>query len=209
MYSRAPPTFPQPSNHGTHPYAGYRGRHGDMENDFDNWDRENHFGPPVSAPDLQDVPPPQVPQDISSKRKTNGAESADEGKSTVPEVRFTLPRTQSNGRNTAVPPGTKFETDASSTELQKARDKLESLMKKKDEAEKAKNTSLASDLTYYAIPEMRERIEKLEGGEQEDKRSTFVRKQARPPPTAVAEMESSESSDGEHDSKVVEMDGSE
>ena len=191
MYPRAPPMVPQPSNDRTHPYPGYRGWHTDMENGFDNWDRKNHFGASVSAPDLQDVPLPPAPQNIGSKSKIVGAESADEGKSTVPELRFTLPRTQSSWRNTAVPSSTKPETDASRIELQQAKDKLGPLMKMKDEAERAKNINLASDLTSYTIPEMRGQIEKLERGKQEDKRTAPIQKQARAPPAEI-ETESSE-----------------
>ena len=45
-------------------------------------------------------------------------------------------------------------------ELVELRRKLEAATKKKEEAEKAKDIATASDLTYYAIPELQERIER-------------------------------------------------
>ena len=106
-----------------------------------------------------------------------------------------------------MPPRTEPETDPSALELHQAREKLEQLLKKRDEAEKANDISTASDLTYYAIPDMRDRIEKLDGGKKKDQKPTPQRNQARAPPTEV-KTESSGSSDEERGSKAHDSDAS-
>ena len=111
-----------------------------------------------------------------------------------------------------MPPRTEPEPNPIALELQQTREKFEQLLKKRDEAEKAGDVPTASDLTYYAIPDMRDRIEKLEGGlkkvqEPKSQQPNLQRKQARAPPTEV-KTDSSGSSDEERGSKVDDNDAS-
>lgn len=89
-------------------------------------------------------------------------------KRTRPELRFALPRAQFASSTTdiakeAQPSPAKSEVPASRTddELQKARQRLEQVNKRKEEAEKARDLSTASDIIYYAIPDLKAQIEKL------------------------------------------------
>lgn len=84
------------------------------------------------------------------------------------EVRFTLPQAQlaSSAADTAKeaqpsPAKPKVPTTKTDDKLQKARQKLEQLKKKKEEAEKANNLTTASDIMYYAIPELEMQIKDL------------------------------------------------
>ncbi|MCJ1426226.1 hypothetical protein MMC29_004129, partial [Sticta canariensis] len=52
-------------------------------------------------------------------------------------------------------------TNAREKELEKLKEKLEILKKRRDEAEEAKDLEIAADLTYYAIPDLNQRIEIL------------------------------------------------
>ena len=109
-------------------------------------------------------------------------------------------------------PRTEPEPNPIALELQQAREKFEQLLKKRDEAEKAGDVPTASDLTYYAIPDMIDRIEKLEGRLKKDQepksqQPNLQRKQARAPPTEV-KTDSSGSSDEERGSKVDDNDAS-
>ncbi|KAI4280602.1 MAG: hypothetical protein L6R38_004336 [Xanthoria sp. 2 TBL-2021] len=52
-------------------------------------------------------------------------------------------------------------TNKTDDELQKSHQKLAQLTRRKEEAEKAKDLTTASDLTYYAIPDLEARIKVL------------------------------------------------
>lgn len=204
----APPAYPNPYT--GNPYAGYYDSNIDKENPFLNSqlrNSENYHGPFVPAPGVQDLSLSTPAQNGDLARKAFRVEHAIKDKPVEPELRFTIPGSKPSLRPAPVPPSHEPETDASALELRQARDKLEQLLKKKDEAEKAKNLDMASDLTYYAIPDMRRRIEELERSRQEDQKSSSERKQVHAQPAEV-ETDSSGSSDGERGSKAHESDAS-
>ncbi len=87
---------------------------------------------------------------------------------TGPEVRFTLPRAQpafatSDTAKVAQPNPDQPNIPPTSTgeELEKARHRLEQLIKRKVEAQKIKDLGMASDIIYYAIPDLEEKIGRL------------------------------------------------
>lgn len=177
-----------------------------------NWNSDNYQGPIASAPRLQDLPLPTSPANRYPAKKVVAVQPVIESKPIEPEVRFIFRGGKSSLHNTTMPPRTEPETDPRALKLQQAREKLEQLLKKRDEAEKANDISTASDLTYYAIPDMRDRIEKLEGGKKEDQKPKSQKptpqgKQARAPPTEV-KTDSSGSSDEECGSKANDSDAS-
>lgn len=133
--------------------------------------------------------------------------------SAAPEVRFTLPRADFNGQLSP-----KRDTNAREEyrnrkgrrrekELKEAREKLENLKEKRDAAEKANNIALAADLQYYAIPEINERIKRLVQEKKEDEENNPAQQKAHAPHTEI-ETEN-ESSDGDHEPRADEIDGSE
>lgn len=107
--------------------------------------------------------PIKIPPPVEVKRQEQDAM-----KTTRPEVRFTLPRTQlvsstaetakEAQKSPAKPDNLRSKTD---DELQKAHQRLEQVKKRKEEAEKAKDLATAADLTYYAIPDLEADLEKL------------------------------------------------
>lgn len=85
-----------------------------------------------------------------------------------PELRFTRPRAQLG----SIPAGSILTTEPSAAvpivlstktddELLKARQKLEQMKKRKVEAETVNDLITASDITYYVIPDLEARIERL------------------------------------------------
>lgn len=82
----------------------------------------------------------------------------------------------------------------SQSELRVALDKIEILKKKKEEAEKAKNYANASDLAYYAIPEMEERIAGLKRDKEKNGKADSAKNSQQAPRTEIET--DSESSDG-------------
>jgi len=169
MYPSNPQRYPPtrgPWNHSRPTYAGHR-----------SWADHEPIRPDTSAP--FHVPSPLVHTrgrsfirpDVRPPPALSSTEVERQGKNGTgtarPEVRFTLPRLASSTRDTANEarkspaksdvPGTKVEK-----RLNEARQKLEKLTKRKEAAEKAKDTSTAADLTYYVIPDLKMQIEKLE-----------------------------------------------
>ena len=71
----------------------------------------------------------------------------------------------------------KYESEkARSKSIQDAKIKLDSLKVKRDEAERSGDTQTAADLEYYAIPETKTLIERLEiDRAQADAESPFLR----------------------------------
>ena len=193
-------TFPPPSNDGRHPSVAYPYGHIKKEAPLSNLDTSSYSGSSVPPPEISGIPKPAAAHNNNSERKASGVQRTKEGKPIQPDLRYTLPhRTPTfSFPNIDVQLDTTPEMDASALELklQQARDKLEQLMEKRDEAKKAKNTMVASDLTYHAIPDMRWRIEELERGKQENEEQSFEHLRAHARPTEV-ETDSSRSRDGE------------
>lgn len=137
--------------------------------------------------------------------RPNRTERTQEGKpGAAPEVRFTLPRLTTT-RPVASPPklplpSRKADTSMAAKELQEASEKLERLKKRKDEAEKTNDIQVASDLKYYAIPDLEMRIKALKraGPEKGDIKPTSTadqRQNSVPPPSAVVETDTESSGD--------------
>ena len=172
-----------------HPDSNYQHRHGYHE----PYDVSNFPSVPPSAA------PPVRPPHPDSKTQANDSLTAKDDKPATSEVRFTLPHRDSRP-SPAIEPNLSahLSPETKRTELQTALDKLELLNKKKEEAEKSKDVMTASDLTYYAIPELQGRIEKLKKAQQEDKpKIPAAKKPDRAPHTEVET--DSESSDGSED----------
>lgn len=73
-------------------------------------------------------------------------------------------------------------TKAREKKLEKLKEKLEILKKRRDEAEKAKDLELLADLDIYAIPDLNHQIEILMRGKEDEKTSPAQPKpHARPP----------------------------
>ncbi|KAL8724345.1 MAG: hypothetical protein Q9181_006866, partial [Wetmoreana brouardii] len=134
---------------------------------------------------------------------------------TRPEVRFTLPRAQLasgivDASKETKPNSTEPELPTSKTddELQKARQKLEQLERRREEAENAKNLETASDLRYYAIPDIKEQIEKLRKRQREEQEkraaAAFQKQEAKESHHTKMETES-EDSDDEGGSEVGDL----
>lgn len=122
-----------------------------------------HLRPREQLSARRRVRPIEIPSPAKVKRQEQDAM-----KTTRPEVRFTLPRTQliSSTAETAKeaqknPPKPDLFRSNTDDELQKARQRLEQVKKRKEEAEKAKDLATAADLTYYAIPDLEADLEKL------------------------------------------------
>lgn len=85
-----------------------------------------------------------------------------------PELRFTLPKAQPTS-NTAdagkeaqpKPANPEIPANKTDDELEKSRQKLAQLKKRRAEAENVKDLATASDLTYYAIPDLEAQIKRL------------------------------------------------
>lgn len=128
-------------------------------------------------------------------------------KSAAPEVRFTLPRAELNGQLSPKPDMNARERERNrkerrrEKELKDAREKLELLKKKRDEAEKANNLVLAADLQYYAIPEIDERIRNLVRDQKEDEENNPAQQKAHAPRTEI-ETENEETDGSENGSTV-------
>lgn len=134
----------------------------------------------------QNGPPLTDPPITNSEAQLFKVDNYKEDWPASPEVRFTLPRAEATGHlkgeNVPSPnPG----TAARKKELKQAMEKLERLKRKRDEAMKANNNDLAADLTYYAIPEIDKRIEKLLHDEKEDEKTRPAQQQTRAPRTEV------------------------
>ena len=188
-YSRMVPAMPPGPVYGEyqytpHPDSNYQHRYGYYEpSSVSNF---------PSAPPFA-VPPVRPPHPDSETQAKDPLKAKDE-KPATSEVRFTLPHRDSRPSPAIVPnPSPHISPQAKKTELQTALDKLELLNKKKDQAEQS-----TSDLTYYAIPELQGRIEKLRKVQQEDKTKYPATKKPDPAPHTEVETDS-ESSDGSED----------
>ncbi|KAL8822934.1 MAG: hypothetical protein Q9191_006342 [Dirinaria sp. TL-2023a] len=193
---RAPYTTPPSFQYWTHPYPEYQRVQVRRESPPFNWDTVYYPSSSIPPPDLSSFPPPPPAQNIDPERKATRVDRTKEGQPTRAELRYTLPQRIPAFSSPAVEvlPGSASKTSTNTLDLQQARDKLEQLIKKRDEAEKAKNTTVASDLTYYAIPDMRKRIEEMERGMQEDKKPDADQPPARSRPAEI-ETDGSGSSD--------------
>ncbi|KAL6718674.1 hypothetical protein ACLMJK_002908 [Lecanora helva] len=148
------------------------------------------------------TPPPRFdPNDLSTSSKNKETQSRpiesyfeENVQPAKPEVRFTLPHRDSQAPIRNEPLGQKKSSASNGKhDYQTALEKLEILKNKKEEAEKSGDTMTASDLTYYAIPEMEDRIAKLKRAEIDRVAKAATDKQNRPP---HPEIESDSDSSG-------------
>lgn len=179
------------------------------------------FGAPTSTPELRNGPLPSKHQNPKSQGRPNRTERVGEGveaegKSAAPELRSTLPRIDSARRTArAQPPSLPPSHNHPDTskplerELKEATEQLELLQKRRDEAVKAKDSSLHSNIEYFAIPDVKWRIEQLKGRQERDGETAPLAagRQGRGVPHALVETDG-ESSEGA-DSKAVEISDSE
>lgn len=98
-------------------------------------------------------------------------------KATRPEVRFTLPRvdftpsiadTARGAEKSSAKPSDS--TAKIADEILKANEKLLHLQQKKEAAAKSGDSSAVADITYYAIPDLKVQIEKLQKQQDEEKK---------------------------------------
>lgn len=160
-------------------------------------------------------------QNTTSQGRANEAKNATEAKSTAPEVRFTLPRLDSAQRTAAPRPPpprhTKPDIKASGgRDFDEALQKLANLLKRRDEAKKANNADVEYDLSHFAIPDLKKRIEELKAAADQQKKAD---QEAAAPPNAVpterkapvhiindhTNNESSRDSDTDSDSEIDAM----
>ena len=142
------------------PYTGY-------ESDLPDRSAPYQASPPRLRPHehpsaRRRARPTTIPQPIVSERQEQNAT-----KTARPEVRFTLPQaglssgTADAAREARPNPAPTTPSTKTADELQAARQKLKQLTKRREEAEKAKDLATASDLLYYAIPDLEAKIEKI------------------------------------------------
>lgn len=177
--------------------AYYSGPAGPTWRDYHRSGRRDHDRATTSPPEIQIVRSPREPWDANPESRPNQTERGKETKPAVSEVRFTVPRLDPTRQTAGVPQSRKpvsrtFKVDIHrkrhDQELQEAMDKLERLKSNRDEAERAKNYALKSDLEYYAIPDLESRIKKLKQaheGDESDGKGALAEKQGRVPQTAV------------------------
>ncbi|KAL8706837.1 MAG: hypothetical protein Q9225_007904, partial [Loekoesia sp. 1 TL-2023] len=131
------------------------------------------------------------------------------------ELRFTLPKAQPTSNTTGTgkeaqpsPANPEIPTNKTDDELQKSRQKLARLKKRKEEAEKVKDIATAADLMNYAIPDLEAQIEQLlkQQNEKQDKDAPPGSKENVDKGSHHAEMETeSEYSDDEGGSGIEDL----
>lgn len=132
-------------------------------------------------------PVPRSLQHTGSEIPSKGIKNPQQKKLAKSELRFSLPRLN-NASSTA---GAQHDEKSDPVitigpDLQQALHKLELLKKKKDAAVKAKDTNTATDIEYYAIPEVEKRIAELEKKDQGGAENKApVESEARGPRTEV------------------------
>ncbi|KAL8702078.1 MAG: hypothetical protein Q9201_004580 [Fulgogasparrea decipioides] len=215
--SRYPPPMPGYWNSNDPPYGGFTRQQPYSE--YEDILREPTA--PAQAPPprhrARDSPPMRQrtrPMPISP-RVNVGRREHEATKSTRPEVRFTLPRAQLASGIAHAPEETKpsptepeLPTSETDDELQKARQKLEQLERRREEAENAKDLVTASDLIYYAIPDIKAQIEKLrkQQREEQEKRAAAVSQKQGAKESHHTNMETeSEDSDDEGGSEARDL----
>lgn len=100
---------------------------------------------------------------------------------TRPELRFTLPRAQAASGTADIakkahpsPVKPRLTPTKTDDELQNARQKLEQVQKRKEEAEKVGDHSTVSDMIYFVIPELEMQIKKLRKMQREEQKEPAV-----------------------------------
>lgn len=157
--------MPKSGNYKIVPYGEYTRPRPYTENDNILLDKSAPSRPPLSRPRAREhrqaalTPSPPVEVDRQEHDTT---------KKTRPEVTFTLPRAQLTSSTAdiakeAQPSQAKPYVPPTRTdsELQNARQRLEQLRKRKEEAEKSKDVATASDISFFVIPDLEEKIERL------------------------------------------------
>ena len=212
-----PPPMPESWNQNRPPYGRYT--------EHRPYTKYENLSPSKSAPSQVPLPRLRARNHPSVRRRARPIltsppieverQEQEATKTTRPEVRFTLPRAQlaSSTADTAKeaqtsPAKPDVPTTRTDDELQKARQRLEQLKKRKEEAEKAKDLVTASDITYYAIPELEARIEKLlkQQPEEQEKRTAPVSQNKEDKRSHHTEVETeSEYSDDEGGSGVQDL----
>ena len=116
-------------------------------------------------------PPWPVPRSLhhtGSEIPSKGIKNPQQEKLAKSELRFSLPRLNNTSSTAGAQQASDEKSDPIITigpDLQQALHKLELLKKKKDAAVKAKDTNTATDIEYYAIPEVEKRIAQREKNE--------------------------------------------
>jgi hypothetical protein len=177
MYSHEPPPMAEYWNHTVTPYSGYPGL-------SENTEHTNGF--PIKTASSQI--PLRRPEDYGRERLRSLPVSAPPkilrqrrgiSKPARPEVRFTLPGAQ-RGSSTAdttnesqarEPTPNVRQTSKTNDELPKLIEKLERAIKKLEECKRSEDHHNAADLTYYVIPDLKNRIEKEQQREEQENRS--------------------------------------
>lgn len=139
--------------------------------------RSNSFRP-STIPHIE--PSPADLQITDSETELRKVDSAKETKSAAPEVRFTIPHLRGEHK-----PNPNPAANAREKELAKLKEKLEIVTKRRDDAQKAKDLQLESDLTYGAIPDLNQRIESLMRDGEEDEKISLAQQKAHAPPTEI------------------------
>ena len=128
------------------------------------------------------TPPNEVkPQEKPQRPASGSVESYEEWAPQAPEVRFTLPRAQlrpsdrhknEGVQQNAAKPG--IPTTSTDSDLRTARLKLDQYKMKQEAAEKAMDIATASDIRYYAIPDLEARIQQLVELQREEQDKNFI-----------------------------------
>lgn len=169
----APPRYPSPVpetwdqniphiRHAEYPlYAGYRDTWPDSRASFER------ARPPGIFP-YSSATRPARPSPISPHATRVDSQEEKSTAATRPELRFTLPKAQhtidiTRTAKDAQPSQAKADKAANNAddEIQKTRQRIAQLKKKQEEAENAKDLMTASDIKYYAIPDLEVRLAKL------------------------------------------------
>ena len=138
-----------------------------------------------------------------------GRQEQDTKKTTLSEVRYTLPRAQLVSSTTEVAKGARKyspKSDVPTTKtdhrVRSMRQRLERVKKRKEEAEKAKDTTTAFDLSNFVIPDLEAGLAKVLKRRQQHEQEastvpSFQKEEDKRPHHTEVETESEQSDDGE------------
>ena len=205
MYS--PPPL-RPLNRNGHPYPPYPSSGFDRQYEAGRDD----YRPTYVEKDLHPINrnlhhEDQKPNHTKQADKTRRGDDLKGAAAATSENRFVLPRIAGTGpdhRTARVPESSKPPVQSDKSELEAALDKLDLLKKRKEDASRAKDVALESDLTYYAIPDLEQRIQRLRRA-QEDEKKTPPSKPERGP---RAEVETDSGSSEDSDEEIAELNNS-
>lgn len=183
------------------------------------WKQSKHPYPRYPPPGFDSQPTPNYPvkeertpiicvagrrpQEPNPQRQLDETQRAEENKPTASEVRFTLPHRDPGSRTATAPRSDKPESPTGKSELQGALEKLELLKKRREDALKANDNNIASDLAFYAIPDIEQRIQDLKR-DQEKVAETATND--KPDPAPRTEIETDSDSGETSDENFAELD---